>query len=157
MNTPATAVSTSTPAPANPNPGTPNLVFINGRQQIIDMLKIMSATDKTNLLANLRKRNPILAGELLEESINFSCLESLSHPEIQLIFSFTEASTWGMALQGLNPSFQRMILGLAHRRFAEEAFRIMTTLNARAQDVRKAQDKILAVIIELHRAKKIYL
>jgi flagellar motor switch protein FliG len=154
---PATAVPTSTPASTNPNAGNTNLVFINGRQQIIDMLKIMPAADKANLLANLRKRNPILAGELLEESINFSCLENLSHPEIQLIFSFTEASTWGMALQGLSPTWQRKILSLASRHFAEEAFRIMTTLNARAQDIRKAQDKILAVIIELHRAKKIYL
>jgi flagellar motor switch protein FliG len=154
---PATAVSTTNPAPAQANAANNNLVFINGRQQIVEMLKIMEPADKASLLANLRKRNPILAGELLEESINFSCLENLSHPEIQLIFSFTEASTWGMALQGLGASFQRKILSLASRHFAEQAFRIMTTTHARPSDIAKAQDKILAVIIELHKAKKIYL
>ena len=141
------------PTPAAPN----NLVFLNGRQQIIDMLKIMPAADKAILLDNVKKRNPILANELLEESINFSCLENLSQPEIELIFSFTDAFTWGVALQGLGADLQRKILGLANRPYAEQAFKVMTSTRGRSEDVAKAQNKILAVIIELHRAKKIYL
>jgi len=147
-------------APLNmPNGSTAanNLVFLNGRQQIIEMLKIMAAAERAALLDNIKKRNPILANELLEESINFSCLENLSRPEIELIFSFTDAFTWGVALQGLAASLQRKILGLAARPYAEQAFKIMTGPRGQSADVAKAQNKILAVIIELHRAKRIYL
>ena len=134
-----------------------NLVFLNGRQQIIDMLKIMAAPEKAALLDKVKKRNPVLANELLEESINFSCLENLSRPEIELVFSFTDAFTWGVALQGLNTNTQRKILSLAARPYAEQAFKVMAQQRGRREDVAKAQNKILAVIIELHRAKKIYL
>ncbi|MBP5296394.1 MAG: hypothetical protein J6Y94_03580 [Bacteriovoracaceae bacterium] len=161
MNTASSSASAVSPGnlhPASAPAAAPsNLVFLNGRQQIIDMLKLMPAPEKAALLDNLKKRNPILANELLEESINFSCLENLSQPEIELIFSFTDAFTWGVALQGLTAALQRKILGLATRPYAEQAFKVMTGTPGRSSDVAKAQNKILAVIIELHRAKKIYL
>ncbi len=49
-------------------------IFINGKKQVIELIQRMDASDKLTLLKNLKLRNPSLAKELSEASINFNSI-----------------------------------------------------------------------------------
>ena len=108
--------STSTNAPTNNQPAG---IFLNGRAQIIEMLRIMDPVDRDTLLKNVRKRNPAMANELLEQSITIDHLTLLADPEIQLLFGHFPATILGVAMKGLSQELQRRLLSLAPRQYAE--------------------------------------
>ena len=57
-------------------------IFINGKAQIIDMLKYMQEDERTTLLKNIQARNPQLAKELYAESISFDTIYSLDQVDL---------------------------------------------------------------------------
>ena len=54
-----------------------NGIYINGRQQIIDMLQFMSEPERRKLLKNIEMRNAVMARELSEQSLSFNDLNKL--------------------------------------------------------------------------------
>jgi flagellar motor switch protein FliG len=119
-------------------------VFLNGKGQIIEMLKFMTPKEREVLLKNIRARNSQLADELLEQSLTFSSLNELPDDDLILIFNSLSAPIVGVALKGSNREFQRRILSLAPRDYAEKAYSVlMTNLSNEARDVQRAQNKVL--------------
>ncbi len=51
-------------------------LFINGKAQVIEMLKFMQPEEREVLLRNIKARNPQLAMELTENCLTFSDLNS---------------------------------------------------------------------------------
>ena len=125
-----------------------NHIFINGKNQIIEMLKLMPAKEKKKLLDNIRKRDAVLANELLEQSLTFRHIENLDDDVLKRIILSTQAPILGLAIKYLSTEFQRRILSLANREYAENAYAILvTSVSSESDKVKKAQNKILMQMI----------
>lgn len=133
-----------------------NGYFINGKAQIIEMLQHMNRDERARLLKNIKIRNPQLADELTEQCFTFSDLDNLEDSELQVVFNYVSAPILGMALKNVERSFQRRLLSLATREYAEEAFRVLkTSYSSEKRDIKRAQNKIIEVLVSLKRRRQI--
>ena len=133
-------------------------VFIDGKNQIIEMLKYMSPQHKRNLLANIRLKNPALAEELATSGLDFSLVGELSNRDICKILSHVNAPILGVALRLTSRIFQQRILSLAPRDYAESAYEVMTKrIDNEEILIGRAQKKILKIINVLLRKQVINL
>ena len=133
-------------------------VFIDGKNQIIEMLKHMSPQHRKNLLSNIRLKNPSLAKELTTSGLDFSIIGELNDQDICKIFSHVEAPVFGIALRKMNKSFQKYILSLAPRNYAESVYKVMIK-RIEKEDIliKRAQKKIVDLISVLNRKQIINL
>ncbi len=131
-------------------------VFINGRAQIIEMLQHMPREERSKLLKNLKVRQPQLAEELSESCFTFNDLDSLNDYELQMIFNYISAPILGMALKNIERAFQRRLLSLADRAYAEEAFKVLKTpYSNEKRDIKRAQNKIIETLASLKKRKQV--
>ncbi len=129
-----------------------NGVFINGKNQVIELLQKMDSADKAKLLKNLRLRNPVLAKELTESCISFESIWDLDDEGLKTIISQVQPAILGLALSLLHVKNQRRALGLISRPVAIKAFEIMQKdLSANRNECIRAQQKILELALSLHR------
>jgi flagellar motor switch protein FliG len=135
-----------------------NGIFLNGKAQIVEMLQIMAPGSKEKLLRNIRMRNPALANELTEQSLTFDDLDNLDDADIINLFSYVKAPIIGVALKNVKVEFQRRVLGLAPRTYAEEAFSIMNKdLREEKSMIKKAQQKVIDTLVSLSRRGRVSL
>ena len=133
-------------------------VFLNGKAQIVEMLEFMTADEKATLINNIKQRNPSLASELQEKSLSFNDLDKLSDHEINLIFGHVKAEVLGIALKDVNSNFQRRILSLAPRKYAESAYTILVKPIRESRGMtKKAQNKIVGILINLSKRGQVQL
>ena len=133
-------------------------VFINGRSQVIEMLRLMEPAERDRLLKNIRLRNKTLADELVEESLSFFHIETLGDIDIKLLMKYVTAPILGVALKNVNVELQRRILTLAPRNYAEEAYRYLITPIANEKDsTARAQKKVVSVLVALNKKNQIRL
>ncbi len=127
-------------------------VFINGKAQIIEMLKFMNNDERTTLLKNIQMRNPTLAKELYAESITFDTLYSLDDIDLAQIFKFVKPAIMGVALKYSEKKFQKKVLTLATRDYAEEAYSYLVKgLGANeTRDVNRAKKRVADTIVALN-------
>lgn len=129
-----------------------NGVFINGKNQVIELLQKMDSADKAKLLKNLRLRNPVLAKELTESCISFDSIWDLDDEGLKTIISQVQPAILGLALSLVHVKNQRRALGLISRQVAIKAFEIMQKdLSGNRNECNRAQQKILELAISLHR------
>ena len=133
-------------------------VFINGKAQVIEMLQFMKGEEKDRLLKNIKARNPSLAEELMEQSFTFAHINNLTNHDLSTLMDHVEAPVLGVALKNQNPEFQRRVLSLVQREFAEEAFSVMNkNLNNENEMIKKAQNKVITILINLSKNQRINL
>lgn len=133
-----------------------NGVFINGKAQIIEMLQFMPRAERVKLLNNLKVRNPQLAEELLEQCFTFADLNQLEDDELSHIFLYITAPILGMALKNVDRAFQRRLLSLAAREYAEDTYRVLTTAySTEKRDIKRAQSKIIEILVSLKKRKHV--
>jgi flagellar motor switch protein FliG len=131
-----------------------NGVYINGKAQVVELLKNMSASDKSKLLKNLRLRRPDLAKELTESCITFESLWDLNDEELRTIISQVKPQILGLALSLSHVRNQRRALSLISREMAVKAFEIMQRdLSSNRTECLKAQQKIVELAINLNRSR----
>lgn len=127
-------------------------VFINGKAQIIEMLKIMPPDQKTTLLKNLRLKNPQLVEELLEHNVNFNTLFDLNDYEMKAIVARVDPSILGLALKNVASIYQKKVLSMMPRDNAEKTFEIMRKkIEGEKKFIEKAQARITQLLLSLHR------
>jgi flagellar motor switch protein FliG len=129
-----------------------NGIFINGKKQVIELLKTMEAADKARLLKNLRVRNPSLAKELTESCISFESIWDLNDESLKTVVSQVQPAILGLALSLVNVKNQRRVLSLISIEMALKAFDIMQKdLTSNRSECMRAQQKILELAMNLHR------
>lgn len=127
-------------------------IYINGKQQIIDMLRAMPEHEKETLLKNIRLKNAPVAKELSEQSLSFASLMRMPDESLRVIFETVNPAILGLALYPLSKEIQRKALSIINRTHAEKAFQIMgQRLESRSTEIRRAQDKVLQAAIGLSR------
>ena len=133
-------------------------VFINGKAQIIEMLQIMPQSEKETLIKNLKMRNPQLAEELQEKSLTFEHLSLLNDHDIRFVIQYVKPAILGIALKGTSQEFQRKILTIIDRSYAEEAYEVMVSpISNERESMKRAQNKILGILGALSKKKRISL
>ncbi len=133
-------------------------VFINGKAQIIEMLKHMPDGERQKLLQNIRIRNPQLANELVAQSLSFDHIVKLNGHEITLLIQYIAAPVLGVALKDSSREVQKQILSSVPRAYAEETYKMMITpLSNEKRDISRAQNKIISVLVALSKRKQINL
>jgi len=131
-------------------------IFINGRQQIVEMLQFMNEDEKQKLLNNIKQKNAVMARELSEQSFSFRSLFKLDQDSLRKIFSRTSPSIIALSLYPLEAKLQRKALSALDRGPAEEAYGLMIqNLSSKKQECKRAQDKIAQIAIQLSRQKSI--
>ena len=136
---------------------TTNHTFINGRAQIIEMLSIMPEEDREILLKNMNIQDPILTAELREKSLSIVVIERLSDEELAAVFAYIPAAIWGLTIKDLPKTFQKRSLTVANREYAEEAFTIMRKDKTTMEQVKRAQRKVVDVVVSLSKRNLIKL
>ncbi|OIQ18570.1 MAG: hypothetical protein BM556_09960 [Bacteriovorax sp. MedPE-SWde] len=141
------------------NANAENGIFINGKAQIIEMLKFMTAKERATLLKNVRMRNPSLAKELYAESITFETIYSLDQVDLAQIIQFVKGPIMGVALKTAPAEFQRKMLQSCPREYAEEAYTYLTkNLGGNEErDVTRAQKRVSDTIVALNNRGRISL
>ncbi len=133
-----------------------NNIFINGKQQMIEMLRYMEASEKTKLLKNLKGRNPTLAKELSEQCFSFDNIWVLNDEDLSRVLSGVKSVILGLALNQSSIKNQKRSLSLIARDQAIKAYEIMTKdLSDNRRECIRAQDKILEYALELNRKQMI--
>ncbi len=131
-----------------------NSIFINGKQQVIELVQRMDSADKAKLLKNLRMRNPSLAKELTEACISFEGLWDLDEEGLKTLFSQVKPAILGLALSLTHVRNQRRALSVVSRQMALSAFEIMQKdLTSNRNECLRAQQKIVELALNMHRNK----
>ncbi len=131
-------------------------IRVNGKAQIIEMLKYMNDDERSTLLKNIILRNPSMGRELMEESFTFQNFMSLEDHAILRTLSYVNPAIIGVALKGCPMSFQKRVLSLIDRSIAEQAFDFMQrNISNPLRDSQKAQDKICQTAIALYKRRVI--
>jgi len=136
-----------------------NGIFINGKGQMIEMLKFMNADERSTLLKNIQLRNPALAKELYAESITFDTVYALDDVDLTHLIQFVKAPIFGVALKRSPKEFQKTLLSLAPRAYAEEAYSyLMKELGSTEnRDVERAKKRVSDTIAALNNRGRITL
>ncbi|MDB9787167.1 hypothetical protein OAB57_03600, partial [Bacteriovoracaceae bacterium] len=66
-------------------------VVVDGKRQIIEMLRAMSHDEKSNLIDKISKKNPQLAQEFREKSLSIHQMEGLPDNKLQLLISLVSS------------------------------------------------------------------
>lgn len=131
-------------------------VFINGRVKAFEILKRLEEKEKTGLLKKIGIKNAKLAEELADNSYNFSQIYRLSDNNLKMIIANIPAGIFGVALRNLDREFQKRVLTLAHRSFAEKAYETLSMdLSDEQINIQRAQSKISEVMLALIKNKHI--
>jgi flagellar motor switch protein FliG len=125
--------------------------YINGKKQVVDLLKMMSGPEKATLLKNLKLRNPALAKELMEQCLNFETVWELTDDQLRALFAQCKPIILGLALYLTTIKNQRKALSLVSRDTALQAYEIMTKdLSSHRHECIKAQEKMVEILKSLH-------
>lgn len=126
-------------------------VYINGKGQVIELLRKMDAAAKSKLLKNIRLRNPSLAKELTESCISFESIWDLDDESLKTVVSQVKPAILGLALSLVHVKNQRRALSLISRDMALKAFEIMQKdLTGNRNDCYRAQNQILDLALNLN-------
>lgn len=129
-------------------------IFLNGKQQIINLFRHLSEKEKTNILKYIQVKNPTLARELTESTFQFEDLLELPLYDLEKVFSRVPATIIGLAIYNTTDENKKKVLKLIPREKAEEAFEVMNqTISNSKSYIAKAQNKCMEAAMNLARAK----
>ncbi|MDA8792688.1 hypothetical protein N9N67_05550 [Bacteriovoracaceae bacterium] len=131
-------------------------VYLNGRKQIIDLLRALDPSTKKTLLRNMQVRNSSLTRDLEDHSLNFASLDLLSDHDINRLFEMLDPTLTGLALYYSSTRFQKRVLSGITKTKAQKAFSLLQqNLYDRKEQINRAQEKVLEVAIELKKRRLI--
>jgi flagellar motor switch protein FliG len=131
-------------------------IFINGREQVVELLRHMDAVEKSKLLRNLRNRNPTLAKELSEQCFSYDSVWALDDENLSIVLSNVKPVILGLALALSSLKSQKRALALIPRDQALKAYEVMTKdLTSNRRDCVRAQEKILEIALDLSRRRQV--
>ena len=99
-----------------------NGIYINGREQALEILKMLNPEERNRILKTINIKNPGLANDLSQNCSSPNDIQNFKSEDFLVIFSNVKPEILGLALKNTSQNFQRSILKLAPRQYAETAF-----------------------------------
>ena len=128
-------------------------IIINGRAQVIELLKKLPNDNKEKILASVKQKNPKLAKELSMHTITFESFLELEDIKIAIALPYISNRILALALKSLNHERQGKILKSLNKTRAIEVFGIIRSDTASLQDSMKARDKIAQILSSLYQSE----
>lgn len=126
-------------------------IFINGREQALEILRMLSPEERSRILNNINLRNQSLASDLKQNSVSEKDMESYPISSYNLIFNRVKPEVLGLALQQTDKNFQRHILKSAERSYAEKAFKtlMMEIPQSKLETIKRAKRIVLTELVQV--------
>lgn len=124
-------------------------VFINGRGQVVDLLRTLQETEREKILKILKIKNPAMARDLTIQCLTFNYFIHLDQEKMNIACQYISGNVLGYALSDQNIQVQKMILNIIERKKAVEAFQIISEYRGTQTETQKSQRKIIQIVAEL--------
>jgi hypothetical protein len=125
---------------------TKNGVFINGKEQIVELLKVLP-----------REENPELTDELFNLSNTVEDLCQLSELQVKQICLQLPAPIMGLSLKAYDEDTQRHLLSHMPREYAEEVFEnIFTKFQNEKQLIQRSKQKLREICAKTIKTESLY-
>jgi len=132
-------------------------IVINGRAQVVDILKRLSEDHKNKILKSLIKKSPNLANELAWQTLTFESIVHFESAQISILIEYVSTQILAMALSDQPSELQRKLLGTMNRERAKETFMYIKSRPNKPHDCKKAREKIVDIATTLMQKKIIEL
>jgi flagellar motor switch protein FliG len=128
-------------------------VIINGRAQVIELLKKLPIENKEKILQNVRQKNPKLAKELSMYTVTFETFTEIEEDKLIIVLPYISNKILSLALKSTDQNLQRKILKNLNKSRAIDVFNEMRSDTSSLQDTLKARDKIAQILGSLYQSE----
>jgi len=128
-------------------------IIINGRAQVIELLKKLPSENKEKILKSVRQKNPKLAKELSMYTVTFDTFFELEEDKLNIVLPYISNRILALALKSMDHHGQRKILRSLAKSRAMEVFSIIRADTGPLQDSMKARDKIAQILGSLFQSE----
>jgi len=120
-------------------------IIINGKAQVVDILKRLPEEQKNKILGDLKKKNPTLSKELKIQTLSFHAIIGLESRDLRVLLEYLSSPLIAISIARAEKAVQIKFLKSLDSKKAMEVYRIITseTSNYGINDIEKAQNKIL--------------
>ena len=126
-------------------------IYINGKEQALEILKLLSHDERTRILNSINLKNPSLASELRQNSMSSRDMQEYSTSDFKKIFNLVKPEILGLALKQTSMIFQKKILKMAPRSYAENAFKtlMIDIPPSKAETVTRAKKLVVSELAKI--------
>ncbi|MDH4467838.1 MAG: FliG C-terminal domain-containing protein [Bacteriovoracaceae bacterium] len=128
-------------------------IIINGRAQVIELLKLLPDENKLKILTIVKQKNPKLAKELLMYTVTFDTFMGLNDSSLEIVLPYISNKILALSLKSIKNDFQRKILKCLTRTRALEVFTTIKNDTSTFQDTLKAREKVAQILGSLYQSE----
>ena len=128
-------------------------IIINGRAQVIELLKLLPDENKLKILTIVKQKNPKLAKELLMYTVTFDTFMTLGDASLEIVLPYISNKILALSLKSTKNDFQRKILKCLTRTRALEVFTTIKNDTSSFQDTLKAREKVAQILGSLYQSE----
>ncbi len=128
-------------------------IVINGRAQVVEILKRLPEDHKNKILRSLQGKNSALAHELSWQTLTFEGLSQLKDESLKTLLEYISSPVIAIALLDQSVETQKKFLTNLSRERAKEVFQQLKNSPPSPVNAKKAQNKINDVATTLIQKK----
>ncbi len=132
-----------------------NDIVINGRAQVVEILKRLPEDHKNKILKSLKNRDSSLAHELSWQTLTFEGIAKAQDIQVKALLEYISSPVIAIALKDQDVGIQKKFLTNLSRDRAKEVFQLLKSNTTPISNVKKAQHKITEIAITLIQKKTI--
>ena len=130
-----------------------NEIVINGRAQVVEILKRLPEDHKNKLLKSLKTKNSSLAQELTWQTLTFDGIAMLTTTQLSTLLEYISSPIISIAVADLSADIQRKFLSSLSRQRAKEVFANLKNNSSSVSDSKKAKAKVVDIATTLMQKK----
>lgn len=132
--------------------------FINGKAQAVEIMQALSPKEREKIIKHIKVKDPSLANELSQKSFSYNSIVHLSRHDLLRVCNYVDARIFGISLKGVSIDNQRTLLSQLDREYAEVSYGYLVSPQASDEkNIKRAQDKVLNVLVRLYKNSQIQL
>lgn len=128
-------------------------IVINGRAQVVEILKKLPEDHKNKILRSLHDKNSTLAHELSWQTLSFTGICQIKDDFLKGLLEYVSSPVIAIALSDQTVETQKRFLTNLSRERAKEVFHQLKSTTVSAVNAKKAQMKITEVATTLIQKK----
>lgn len=132
-----------------------NDIVINGRAQVVEILKSLPEEHKNKILRSLKNRDSSLAHELSWQTLTFAGITQSKDSQLKALLEYISSPIIAIALKNQEAGIQKKFLTNLSRERAKEVFHQLKNTSAITSNILKAQNKITDIATTLIQKKTI--
>lgn len=128
-------------------------IIINGRAQVIEILKRLPEDHKNKILRSLKIKNSSLAQELSWQTLTFRSIVDLKEKALETLLEYVSSPVIAIAISDQSTEIKKRFLSNVSRERAKEIFQNLKNLSPNSINAKKAQSKIIDIATTLMQKK----